>query len=397
MSKSKFILSIISFWIIINIIMLILSYFLIIKLNIFDLKFYEIFPKETKIINHKIIEEKSWEYLQLKDLQNDIVKAIENSSNSVVSIIITKDLKVYYEDPFDFFWWWRVEEKTQKIWWWSGIIISKDWYIITNKHVVQDPNADYTVVTRDWENYKVEKIWLDPVLDIAILKILNDKSQIPENLQPANIWSIKDKIKIWQLVIAIWNALAEFQNTATFGIISWKWRTLNPNENNSTYIWLYQTDTAINPWNSWWPLLDINWNVIWINTAISSFWQNIWFTIPINQEFIDQTLETIKEKWKIIRPFIWISYVELNKWLIKNLNIDNIDWILVNEVVKWSNAEKYWIMKNDIITEINWYKIDQDNSFLYNLYTHKVWDEIIFKIFSWWKYRDLKIILWEYN
>lgn len=396
MNRSKIISSIIILSLIINLITIWAFYIFINKFGIIKFEKTEILPEITKIVEKRTIEEKKLEYLQLKDLENSITEAIRWSANSIVSIIITKDLKIYYEDPFDFFWW-KIAEKTQKVWWWSWMIVSKDWFIITNKHIIQDENADYTVVTKDWDNYKVDKIRTDPILDIAVLKVVDENWTAPTDLSVVNLASIKDKVRTWQLVIAIWNALWEFQDSATFWIISWKWRTLDPWTNNSIYVWLYQTDTAINPWNSGWPLLDISWKVIWVNTAISTFWQNIWFAIPINKEFIDKTLAIITQKWEIERPFIWLAYVELTKTLAKKYNIEDNGGILVNDIISWSPADISWIRNEDIIIEINWEKIDKDNPFLYKLYTYWPWDSINLKIFSWWNYKTINITLWKYK
>lgn len=395
MSKTKIISSIVLISIIIN---LIWGIWLFVFMNhyLFSWNFpIEVVPWIKKLSTNKIVEEKIIENREIKDLENNITSAINKTSPSVVSIIISKDLKVYYEDPFSFFGWY-VEEKTQKVWWWSWIIISSDWYILTNKHVVADTNSEYSVVTADWDNFVVNKIWLDPVLDIAILKIVDENWQIPDNLVTANIISSNSKVKIWQFAIAIWNALAQFENTATFWIISWKWRSLEQWSNDSVYIWLYQTDTAINPWNSWWPLLDINWDVIWINTAISSYWQWIWFSIPINKEFVNTTLDILKNEGKIERPFVWVVYVEMNKSIAKNQWLWKYSGVLVNEIINWSPADLAWLQKKDIILEVNWEIIDKDNPFLYNLYLYKPWDKIDFLIYRNNKYEKIEIILERY-
>lgn len=393
MSKTKLIITIVITAIIIDTITLWLFYMSLGKDNIIN-KITENIGWVTKVVSKKVIEEKLEEYRQIKDLQSDITKAIDKSSASVVSIVVSKDLQVYYEDPYNFFGGY-VTERKEKIWWGSWIIVASDGYIITNKHVVVDTWADYTVLTKDWDTYKVSNIWLDPVLDIAVLKIVDENWNIPSNLKSASVTSVDNNIQVWQFTIAIWNALAEFQNTTTFWIISWKWRQLQQAWNNSVYIWLYQTDTAINPWNSWWPLLDINWDVIWINTAISAVGQWIWFSIPINKEFVKATLETIKTKSKIIRPFIWINYLDLDKSIAKSQKVDKFEWVLVQDVVKWSPANIAWLEKWDIIIDINWKKIDNNNNFLYDLYTYVPWEKIELTVYSKKDYRKVEVTLWE--
>lgn len=391
MNQKKLIASIILISLIINLILFWAYYY--INRN-FELKIQKQDNGIAKIIDKKYIEEKEEVFTKITELQNDIIKVIKKSWASVVSIIVSKDLQVYYEDPTNFFGGYITEEK-QKIWWWSWIIISSDGYVITNKHVVQDSNSEYTVVSKDWDVYKVDKIWFDPILDIAIVKILDENWNIPSNLQPAELNSYKTIVKIWQFVVAIWNALAEYENSVSFGIISGKDRQLESWIQESLYLWLYQTDAPINQWNSGWPLLDIEWNVIWINTAISAIWQWIWFAIPINKEFVNSTLQIIKEKQKIVRPFIWVEYKTLNKTIAKNLNLDKFEWIYISGVVQWSNAEKAWLKIWDIITEIDWNKINIDNNFLYLLYTFKPWDKVVFTIYSNKQYKKISMILGE--
>ena len=96
-----------------------------------------------------------------------------------------------------------------------------------------------------------------------------------------------------QFAVAIWNALSEFQNSVSFWVVSWLDRTI---EDNYTELeGLIQTDAAINPWNSGWPLLNLQWEVMWMNTAIINWSQNIGFAIELNQELIDNFLEKIKK------------------------------------------------------------------------------------------------------
>ena len=342
----------------------------------------QILPETKKTV----VEKKIKEEINITDLQNQITKAVQKLSKSVVSVVISKNLKVFIENPYDFFWG-HIAEKKEKIWWWSWIIVTRDWYIITNKHVVQDPTADYTVITSDWNTYHVDKIWLDPVLDFAILKVVDNKWNPPLNLTPADIKPLIQSVKVWQFVIAIWNALAQYSNTATFGIISALGRQLNDLENhaNSVYIWLYQTDAAINPWNSWGPLANINWQVIWVNTAISAIWQWIGFAIPLSSEFVETTLKTIKKYWKIVRPFIWIEFIDLNQSISKAKDLNQVEGALIKKVLPWTPAAKAGLQSWDIILKINWIDINLDHPLLYVVYTYMPGDTIQLLIDRNWK------------
>ncbi len=345
--------------------------------------------KKEKVIT-QTVERKE----EISSVQSKVISTVKNVSNSVVSIVISKYLNVYYySDPFSF----RpyVEKEKKKVWWWSWIIISKNWYILTNKHVVSDLDADYSVVTKNGNVYKVDKIRTDPVLDLAVIHVVKQNWEPVYNLKPAKFTDINSKNPVGEFVLAIGNALAEYSNTVTFWILSAKWRHLD-NANGSLYIWLYQTDAAINPGNSWWPLINLNWEVIWVNTAITVDWQWIWFAIPVNQEFINATLDSILTYNSIKRPLLGIQFIQLNKTIAKQYNLNSYKWVLVQKVIPYSPAFQAWIKKWDIILKIDGYNITTDSPIIYRLFTHKIWDTITLlidrngnfikkevKLFSW--------------
>lgn len=222
----------------------------------------------------------------INSLENNITSIVKKVSPWVVSIIIKKDVKIYKNDPWWFFRYkvWNIEKK---IGGWTWFFISKDWIIITNKHVVEDKNAKYTVILNNWKEYDAKILAYGKEKDIAFLKITD------KNIQFNSLQIINDNnLKLWEFSIAIWNALAEFQNSVSLWIVSWINRKIEDNYNNIK--WLIQTDAAINPWNSWGPLLNLKWKVIWINTLIINWSQNLWFAISINQKEIDEYLEKLK-------------------------------------------------------------------------------------------------------
>jgi len=328
-----------------------------------------VLDKKTKVIEQNVIQK-----YDITDIQSKIIDTIKAVSPSVVSIVISKDLAIYYyADPFAM----RpyIEKQKKKIWWGSGIIISNDGYILTNKHVVSDLDADYSVVTKDWNIYKVDKIWSDPILDIAVIHVVSEEGKSVYDLKPAKIIDYRSKIEIWQFVLAIWNALGEYNDSVTLGILSAKWRELEEN-NGSLYIWLYQTDAAINPWNSGWPLINIAWEVIWVNTAITAMGQWIWFSIPINKQFVNATLKSIKKYGSIKRPLLWIKILQLNKTIAKKYKLPTYEWVLIQEVLPNSPAEKAWLKKWDIIIKIDWVEITKDNPIIYDIFTHNIGDEV---------------------
>lgn len=329
------------------------------------------------------------------DLEQTLINSIDYAGESVVSIVATRELDTFYEDPFDFFWG-QMEQERQEIWGWSWIIVSEDGYIMTNEHVISEAwwaSTDFSIVTRDWREYEVENIWFDPVLDIAILRVEDEDWQPPSDIVPADFIPWDEVVEIWQFAIAIWNALSEFQDSATFWIISWKWRDLEDVPADSLYVGLYQTDAPINPWNSGWPLLDLSGNVIWVNTAMSAIWQWIGFSIPVNEDFLDSTLDMVIEDWQIQRPFLWVAHTNLNRWMAKRLDIDHYQGVFIEEVVSWHPADEAWLSQWDIITHIDWYEVWVWDPFLYNLFTYKPGEQVELTVISDWEEKTIDVVL----
>ncbi len=337
--------------------------------------------------------------INITDLESEITSLVKKASPSVVNIIIKKDVWMYRSDPWGFFRE-RVWSIEKKIWWWSWFFVSKDWIIMTNKHVVWDQNAKYSVITNDWIEYDAQVLALDPLTDLAIIKI----DWKWKNFSVLEVIEDEKYLKIWQFVVAIWNALAEFQNSVSFWVISWKWRSIEAwwqNYNTERLIWLLQTDAAINPWNSWWPLINLNWEIIWINTAIAWNSQWLWFSIPISKKRVNYILESIKKYWTIKRPFIWINYIPVDREIQSQLWLKYDYWAYIPEdkdaILKWSIAEKSWIWLWDIILEIDDKKVDLENN-IANLIQNKIpWDKIKLKIISKENIEKIMFLeLWEY-
>lgn len=217
----------------------------------------------------------------IASLENIIVDMVKNVSPSVVNVIINKDLMLYKSDPWWFFRMplWSIE---QKVWWWSGFFVDKNWTIITNKHVVSDPDAKYIVITNDWKELNAKVLFRDENNDVALLKVDYDSV-------PLKFIDSENDIKTGNFAVAIWNALWELQNSVSLWIISWKNRDLW----DIWLKWLLQTDASINPWNSWWPLINTNWKVMWINTAIINNSEWLGFAIPLDQQMVDKILNNL--------------------------------------------------------------------------------------------------------
>ena len=348
------------------------------------------------------------EYLPQITQEQTIINVVKESSPAVVSIIITKDLVVleqYYSDPFEDFGGspFRVPEYREKgvekqtIGGGSGFIVSSDGIIITNKHVVLDEEADYTVLTNDGKQYPATVLAKDPIQDLAILKI--------EDSRPFPTIKLGDSesLQIGQTVIAIGNALGEFQNTVSVGVISGLGRTITASGGGilETLEDVIQTDAAINKGNSGGPLLNLKGEVIGINTAVSLEGENIGFTIPINKAKKD--IEQAKTIGKIVYPFIGVRYVVLNEDLQKenDLPVDYGALITSGEgadavaVVLDSPADKAGLKEGDIILEFDGQKITTSNSLSDIIGNYDPGDTVVLKVLRDKEEKFFTIILAE--
>lgn len=328
-----------------------------------------------------------------------VIEAVKKASPAVVSVILTKDVPVfeeYWSSPFQFFPEYRQKgTEKRKIGGGSGFIISPDGFILTNKHVVEEENVDYTVVLNNGKKYSAKVLAKDPVNDVAVLKI-NAK-----NL-PTLVLGDSDKIQVGQSVIAIGYALGEFQNTVSVGVISGIGRNIiagSSSGNIEELSELIQTDAAINEGNSGGPLLNLSGEVIGINTAMASGAENIGFAIPINT--IKNVVEEVKKRGKITYPFLGINYILINDDIKEKYNLSvNYGALIVKDnngisVVPGSAADKAGLQENDIILEVNGKKVSKDNPLNKIILSKKPGDKIYLKILRKGKQMNLTVILGE--
>ena len=286
-----------------------------------------------------------------------ITKVVEQTLPSVVTVGISKTASsqdLFEIDPFNpFSPLRRVPGQQKKIERniGSGFIISTDGLIITNKHVVSDTEAVYQILTNDKKKYNVEKIYRDPLNDLAILKIN------ASNFKPLKLGN-SSKLKLGQLVIAIGTPLGEFTNTVTSGIISGLGRGITAGSPFEGYVEkldnIIQTDAAISPGNSGGPLLDSKGEVIGVNTAIAQEGQNIGFAIPVN--VVSDLINNFqKNGGNFERPYIGVRYKLIEKQTAV-LN-DLVEGAYIIQVVPDSPAEKSGLQEEDIIIEFDGKKI----------------------------------------
>jgi serine protease Do len=357
--------------------------------------------------------------------ESAIIAAVDKVSPAVVSIIITKNLpkiQEYYNNPFgseffrqffgsdfpDFFGDWPPSNSQQRkgdsggavkqeIGGGTGFIVSGDGYIATNKHVIIDPEAEYTVLMNDEKKYPAKVVAEDPTMDLAVLKIE------AKNLTAVDLGDSAN-LKVGQTVIAIGNALGEFRNTVSTGVISGLARTVTAGGagfGSEQLVGVIQTDASINSGNSGGPLLNLAGQVIGINTAMAQGAENIGFAIPINE--VKNTIESVKKNGRIIRPWLGVRYVIINKNLAQanKLSVDYGALILRGQnqtelaVIPGSPADKAGLVENDIILSLNGQKITEDNPLANLIAKLKPGDEITLKVMHQVKEKTVKVKLEE--
>lgn len=245
----------------------------------------------------------------------------------------------------------------------TGIIVSENGYILTNKHVVEG-SSDISVVTNDGNSYdNVEIITTDPLSDIAILKISNAKG-----LKAAELGDSK-ALNIGQQVISIGNALGEYDGTVTSGIISGIGRTVNASSDDGatkeTLTDMIQTDAAINSGNSGGPLVNAQGQVVGVNTAVASEAQGIGFAIPISS--VKGILKSIAEGKTPNRAYLGANYISVNPQVQKAYNLNVSKGALIKNrngksVISGSPAQKAGLKDGDIITKIDDIEISKNIS-----------------------------------
>lgn len=313
------------------------------------------------------------------------VDVVDLVGPSVVSVIGTQDLSELsrQDDLFgDLFGFSVPQEGERQVSGGSGFIVSSDGLILTNKHVVDQDNIDYSIVLNDGTSVEAQVLAKDPSLDLAILKIERD------NLPTVKLGD-SDNVQVGQTVIAIGNALGRYQNTVTKGVVSGLSRTIEAGNGTGQSELIentIQTDAAINSGNSGGPLLNISGEVIGVNTAVSTQGQLIGFALPINAAKND--IESVQETGKIVRPFMGIRYTMITAE-VQKANDLSVDYgaILVRgdrtsdlAVIPGSPADKAGLEENDILLEIDGTRISEDNSITSILSEYRPGDVISLKI-----------------
>jgi len=347
-----------------------------------------------------------------------VVDAVKKASPAVVSIVVSKDVPVMEQyfggipDENDYFQQFFRDfpgmnfgipqyrqngTEKQEVGAGSGFFVSADGYLVTNRHVVSDESAEYTVITQDGKKFPAEVVGRDTVNDIAMLKVEGEAF-------PFISFGDSDQIEVGQSVIAIGYALGRFGNTVSLGIVSGVQRSIEAGDGFNQAESLFdviQTDAAINPGNSGGPLLNLKGEAIGVNVAIVEGSQSIGFALPIND--VRKVVDSLKATGKIVRPFLGVRYVQINKELQKanQLSVDHGALVVRGEkntdlaVMPGSPADIAGIVENDIILEIEGKEITEDYPLQLAITKFGVGDTISLKILHKGQEKTVEVTLVE--
>lgn len=305
--------------------------------------------------------------LAAQDLQNisdRFAELAEKVSPSVVTVTAQKVTKIKnpfgdLEIPFDFFGF-NLPEKEREFRssaLGSGVIVENG-YVVTNNHVIENAE-EIKIVLHDKREFDAEVAGTDPKTDIAILKI--DDKRLPN----ANLGN-SDELRVGEWVLAIGSPFStRLGNTVTHGIVSGLGRSGMQLSSIENYI---QTDASINPGNSGGALVNMNGEVIGINSAIlsrSGGSNGIGFAIPIN--LANRVLQDIITKGRVVRAWLGVTIQELNQDLSRSLGLEEVSGVLISDIVKNSPAEKADLKSGDVVIKVDHEKINTPSELQLNI------------------------------
>ncbi len=351
--------------------------------------------------------------------ENAVVRLIERANPAVVSIVIEKDVQkilpsrgIFFDEFFGFLPPDFIDPRNpsnspntgdnttpqlRQIGGGSGFIVSSDGLIVTNKHVISDSDAVYSVVLSNGKEFSAKVVATDPLMDVGFIKI--DAQNLP-TLELGN----SDDLRIGQTVLAIGYALAEFGNTVTKGVISGIGRHVEAGNGRGSIEVLeeaIQTDAAINPGNSGGPLLDLSGKVVGINTAVSEAGQLLGFAIPINN--LRKIIESVEKEGRIVRPWLGVRYIVVTPRLVELNTLPVTYGVLIRAgdskeepaVIPGSPAAKAGIVENDILLEVNGEKLEDKDSLAKIISKYSIGDTVTIKLFHEGKEKEVKVTLEE--
>ena len=344
-------------------------------------------------IDTEVVPAEEKEIVSLKDFNDAIVDIAEKTNPAVVTVNTERTQEVRLMDPFSFFgnpWGGRsqpeTQERTQRGLG-SGVIVSDDGLIITNNHVI-DGADEIKIRLFNGDEINAELIGTDPATDIAVLKIDG------KNL-PAVSLGDSDDAKVGSFVLAIGSPLSEnLAHTVSFGIVSARGRSLNDLTLYGDYI---QTDAAINPGNSGGALIDMDGNLIGINSAIASRSggnDGIGFAIPIN--LAKRIMDDLIDDGEVSRGYLGMNFGgEVDRTMALALGLDDARGIIVGQVVEDGPSARAGLREDDIIVSLNNESVRNWDAFRTKIAAFKPGETVVLGIIRGDNERDISVELGE--
>ena len=345
---------------------------------------------ETSVLQNKQVVQNTNVSSDIYRAQDAFAAVYDKAKDSVVNIRTKSTIVVETYNPLEAFLFGtsgRRREKKETGSLGSGFIISSDGYIMTNNHVINGADEIYVKMS-DGQEYLAKLVGTSPEVDIAILKVMANRTFKP--LKFAN----SDNIKIGHWAIAFGNPLG-LNSSMTVGVIGASGRSSLGIEQVENFI---QTDAAINQGNSGGPLLNINGDVIGVNTAIySTNGGSVGLSFAIPSNLASNVRDSILKSGRYERPYIGISVLDLTQEIKKQRNIPYSTGIMVQQVYSGSPAAKYGLKVGDIILEINGKTVTSAGAFIGELAAKKVGETVNLKVFSGGKEKNISMKLESFS
>lgn len=345
---------------------------------------------ETSVLQNKQVVQNTKVSSDMYRAQDAFAAVYDKAKDSVVNIRTKSTIVVETYNPLEAFLFGtsgRRREKKETGSLGSGFIISSDGYIMTNNHVINGADEIYVKMS-DGQEYLAKLVGTSPEVDIAILKVMANRTFKP--LKFAN----SDNIKIGHWAIAFGNPLG-LNSSMTVGVIGASGRSSLGIEQVENFI---QTDAAINQGNSGGPLLNINGDVIGVNTAIySTNGGSVGLSFAIPSNLASNVRDSILKSGRYERPYIGISVLDLTQEIKKQRNIPYSTGIMVQQVYSGSPAAKYGLKVGDIILEINGKTVTSAGAFIGELAAKKVGETVNLKVFSGGKEKNISMKLESFS
>ncbi len=326
----------------------------------------------------------------LREFNNAIVDIAERTNPTVVTVNTRQTVRQRQQSPFSLFFndpRFDQEREFQRRGLGSGVIVSEDGFIITNYHVID--NADeIKIALYNGDELDAEIVGTDPASDIAVLKVhSNGLRAIP--------LGNSDNLRVGEMVFAIGSPLsADLANTVSMGIVSASGRTavgLNQFEN---YI---QTDAAINPGNSGGPLINVDGELVGINTAIASRSggsQGIGFAIPVNMA--RNVMESLITDGRVARGYLGLAWGgDVDQTMARALGMSTPRGFVVGEIVSGAPADKAGLKEGDVVVKLNGNQIRDFNDFRITIANTQPGSEVELEIFRDGESKQFNVVLGE--